>query len=262
LRDALGSNFEVDMEAKKTLKIAALADIHYGRGERKELAEILAEATSACDILLLCGDLTDHGRPKEAKMLLEDLRTREDVQVFAVLGNHDMEGEDTEEFVDLLQNGGVSVLDGECAAVGPVGFAGVKGFCGGFGNRSVHPFGEVELKDFINVTVEEALKLETALSRLDTRYRVVVLHYAPIRQTVEGEPPEIFPFLGSSRLEDPINHYEATVVFHGHAHKGAPVGATSQGIPVYNVSVPVLKKAYPERPAFRVYEIELDPSSV
>jgi Icc-related predicted phosphoesterase len=246
------------MTSNNTFKIAAVADIHYGRGPREELSGLLAEAMSASDVLLLCGDLTDHGRPKEAKMLLEDLHARPDSEIFAVLGNHDLEGEDTEEFVDVLQNGGVNVLDGECASIGPVGFAGVKGFCGGFGKRSVHPFGERELKDFINVTVEEAIKLETALSRLDTRFRVVLLHYAPIRATVEGEPLEIFPFLGSSRLEDPLNHYEATVVFHGHAHKGAPVGATSSGVPVYNVSVKVLKDAYPERPAFRLYEIDLD----
>jgi Icc-related predicted phosphoesterase len=246
------------MTSNNTMRIAAVADIHYGRGSREEMAALLGDATSASDILLLCGDLTDHGRPKEAKMLVDDLHARARGEVYAVLGNHDLEGEDTEEFVDLLQDGGITVLDGECTAVGPVGFAGVKGFCGGFGNRSVHPFGERELKDFINVTVEEALKLETALSRLDTRYRVVLLHYSPIRQTVEGEPPEIFPFLGSSRLEDPLNHFEATVVFHGHAHKGAPVGATSNGTPVYNVSVQVLKRAYPERPAFRLYELDLD----
>lgn len=239
------------------LRIAAVADIHYGRGQRKELVELLAQASQAADVLLLCGDLTDHGRPQEAAMLAEDVHANVRCEVLAVLGNHDLEGEDDEEVIAELARGDITVLDGECAAIGSVGFAGVRGFCGGFGNRAVHPFGERELKDFINVTVEESLKLETALSRLDTEHRVVMLHYAPIRQTVEGEPLEIYPFLGASRLEDPINHYEATVVFHGHAHKGAHEGQTSTGIPVFNVALPVLARTFPDRPHFRLFDIEL-----
>ncbi len=245
------------MSADDTLRIAAMADLHYGRGHRNRLVETFAQASQAADVLLLCGDLTDHGRPQEAAMLVEDVHANVRCDVLAVLGNHDMEGEDEDELVGVLEKGDVRVLDGECAAIGPVGFAGVRGFCGGFGNRSIHPFGERELKDFINVTVEESLKLETALSRLDTDYRVVLLHYAPIRQTVEGEPLEIFPFLGASRLEDPINHYEADVVFHGHAHKGAPEGRTANAIPVFNVALPVLQRCYPDQPAFRLYEIDL-----
>lgn len=239
-----------------------MADLHYGRGHRDELEALLGQASDAADVLLLCGDLTDHGRAKEAKMLVEDVRSSvRTKKVMAVLGNHDLASDDHEEMLDVLEEGGVEVLDGECAAVGSVGFAGVRGFCGGFGARSVHPFGERELRDFINVTVEEALKLETALSRLDTEHRVVLLHYAPIRETVEGEPPEIFPFLGSSRLEDPINHYDASVVFHGHAHKGGAKGRTAHDIPVYNVSIPVLKHVYPDRPPFRLYEIDLTPQA-
>lgn len=246
------------MESNETLRIAAMADLHYGRGHRDELRELLGQASDAADVILLCGDLTDHGRAKEAKMLVEDVHANvRSKKVMAVLGNHDLASDDHDELLDVLDQGGVEVLDGECSAVGSVGFAGVRGFCGGFGTRSVHPFGERELRDFINVTVEEALKLETALSRLDTEHRVVLLHYAPIRDTVEGEPPEIFPFLGSSRLEDPINHYDASVVFHGHAHKGGAKGKTAHDIPVYNVSIPVLKHVYPDRPAFRLYDVDL-----
>ncbi len=243
------------MDASETLRIAAMADLHYGRGHRDEMVELLAEASAAADVLLLCGDLTDHGHPKEARMLVEDVRANVRADIMAVFGNHDLASDTHDELIDVLGEGGIQVLDGECASIGSVGFAGVRGFCGGFGPRSVHPFGERELRDFINVTVEESLKLETALSQLDTEYRVVLLHYAPIRDTLDGEPPEIYPFLGSSRLEDPINHYDASVVFHGHGHKGAPRGRTAHEIPVFNVSIPVLKRTFPDQPAFHLYEI-------
>lgn len=250
------------MDGDKTMRIAAMADLHYGRGTREELATLLGEASDAADVLLLCGDLSDHGRTAEAKMIVEDIRANVRANVLAVMGNHDHATDNHEEFVGTLQDGGINVLDGDCAAIGNVGFAGVRGFCGGFGKRAVHPFGEPELREFINVTVEEALKLETALSQMGTEHKVVLLHYAPIRATVEGEPPEIFPFLGASRLEDPINHYEASVVFHGHAHRGAPSGKTQYDIPVFNVSLPVLKREYPSQPAYRLYEIELSGESV
>lgn len=236
-------------------RIAAIADLHYGRGDRTRLASLLEQASEASDVLLLCGDLTDHGRPEEARMLTQDVHDRVRGEVFAVFGNHDLEADRVDELTQVLEEGGVELLDGECAAVGPVGFAGVRGFGGGFDKRAVHSFGESELKQFIGVTVDEALKLETALSRLDTDFRVVLLHYAPVRGTVEGEPAELFAFLGSSRLEDPINHHEATVVFHGHAHKGVPEASTSRGIPVYNVSIPVLETHFPDRPAFRLVEL-------
>lgn len=237
------------------MRLAAMADLHYGRGHREQLGDLIKQAAEAADVLLLCGDLTDHGRPAEAKLLVEDVRRYSRCEVLAVLGNHDLEADQTEELTEVLQEGGVRVLDGDCHVVDGVGFAGVRGFGGGFDKRAVHPFGERELKDFIRACVEEALKLETALSRLDTDERVVLLHYAPIRATVEGEPPEIFPFLGASRLEDPVNHYEASVVFHGHAHKGSPRGETAAGVPVFNVSIPVLAGAFPDQPAFHIYEL-------
>ena len=244
------------MEGADTLRLAALADVHYGRGDRAAKRKLLTEASQACDVLLLCGDLTDHGRPAQARELAADVEANVDSRVLAVLGNHDHESDQGAEVVQILEEVGIQVLDGECVVIDGIGFAGVRGFAGGFDKRAVHAFGEPELKAFIRATIDEALKLETALSRLDTDKRVVLLHYAPIRTTVEGEPAEIIPFLGSSRLEDPLNHHEATVVFHGHAHKGSPEGHTSTGIPVYNVSVPVLEAAYPDRPAFRVHELD------
>jgi Icc-related predicted phosphoesterase len=147
------------------------------------------------------------------------------------------------------------MLDGDTWEYRGVGFAGVRGFCGGFGRGALGPWGEQIIKAFVHEAVQEALKLESALARLSTDQRIVLMHYAPIRETVEGEPPEIFPFLGSSRLEDPLSRFDVTAVFHGHAHKGAPEGHTQTGIPVYNVAHTVLKANYPEQPPFRLFEV-------
>ena len=146
------------------------------------------------------------------------------------------------------------MLDGDAHEVNGVGFAGVKGFGGGFGPRALGPWGEDTFKRFVHEAVEEALKLEAALARLRTRSRVAVLHYAPVRETVEGEPLEIYPFLGSSRLEEPINRYEVSAVVHGHAHRGQPEGRTATGVPVYNVSLPLMKSLTPEQP-FKLLEL-------
>jgi Icc-related predicted phosphoesterase len=149
----------------------------------------------------------------------------------------------------------VNVLDGEATEVHGVGFAGVKGFAGGFGRGALGPWGEHATKAFVQEAVEEALKLETALARLRTQKRVALLHYSPIRATVEGEPPEIFAYLGSSRLEEPINRYRVNAVFHGHAHRGTPEGRTSTGVPVHNVSMPLLTRVNPNRPPFLIVEV-------
>jgi Icc-related predicted phosphoesterase len=136
-----------------------------------------------------------------------------------------------------------------------VGFAGVKGFVGGFGRGSLGPWGEPVIKLFVQEALNEALKLESALARLKTMHRIAVLHYSPIRETVEGEPIEILPWLGSSRLEEPLDRFEVSAVVHGHAHRGAPEGKTATGIPVYNVALQVLKANYPDRPPFRIIEV-------
>jgi Icc-related predicted phosphoesterase len=147
------------------------------------------------------------------------------------------------------------MLDGDSFEMHGVGFAGVRGFCGGFGRGALGAWGEPIIKQFVHEAINEALKLEAALQRLTSAHRIAVLHYAPIRDTVEGEPLEIFPFLGSSRLEEPLMRLDVTAVFHGHAHKGSPEGKTANGVPVYNVAHQVLQASYPDRPPFRLFEI-------
>lgn len=243
------------MEVEQPLRLAALADLHYGRADREEVARVLGQASEAADVLLLCGDLTDHGRPGEAHRLVDDIPPDFRHRVLCVLGNHDHATDEMPRLIEVLEEAGVRVLDGDSVTIDGVGFAGVSGFCGGFGDRAVHPFGEPVLRDFIDATVQESLKLEKALIQLDTDHKVVLMHYSPIRGTVEGEPLEIYPFLGASRLESPLNDYGVDVAFHGHAHKGSPEGRTSTGVPVFNVSIPVLKRARPGRAAFRVFEV-------
>lgn len=209
----------------------------------------------AARIAVLCGDLTDHGRPEQARVLAADLATYLKIPIVAVLGNHDHEAGEHEEVARILsEEGGVHVLDGDCVAIDGIGFAGTKGFCGGFGRATLEPWGEKILKQFVQETINEARKLENGMARLRVDKRVAVLHYAPIRQTVEGELTEIIPFLGSQRLVEPINTFHATVALHGHAHHGSPMGKTSAGIPVYNCALPLLRHVSPEMP-FRLVEI-------
>lgn len=241
--------------ADETIRIAAVADIHHGRGPDEELRALLKTASSEADVLLLCGDLTDYGTRAEAEGLAALLRTEAKVPVLAVLGNHDFESGTPEVVREELEREGVTLLDGECAVVGGVGFAGASGFGGGFGDRMLSPWGEPIIKQFVQHTVDEAFKLERALSTLDAEKKVVLLHYAPVRATVEGEPVEIHAFLGSSRLAEPLDRFGAVVAFHGHAHHGSHEGRTGGDVPVYNVSKPVLKKAFPERPPVMILEV-------
>ena len=188
---------------------------------------MFAQASEAADALLLCGDLTDYGTIKEAKVLAEEL-SMVSVPMVAVLGNHDFESGAADELRHILQAAGVQVLDGEAVEVHGIGIAGAKGFAGGFGRASLGAWGETAIKAFVNEALQEAMKLESALAKLRTRHRIAMLHYAPIAGTVQGEPPEIFAFLGSSRLEDPLLRYPVDFVVHGHAHRGTPEGHTGQ----------------------------------
>jgi Icc-related predicted phosphoesterase len=172
-----------------------------------------------------------------------------------VLGNHDFESDQQDEIIRILADAGVHVLDGDSVELQGVGFAGVKGFAGGFGRGTLGPWGERAIKAFVQESVNEALKLESALARLKATHRIALLHYAPVQDTVMGEPVEIFPWLGSSRLEEPLTRYQVSAVVHGHAHRGAPEGRTTTGIPVYNVSIQVLRASYPDQPAFRIIEV-------
>lgn len=237
------------------VRIAALGDLHYTRSHEPPIRELLAQAGRDSDVLMLCGDLTDHGLVEEAQDLAREVHAAVSIPVIAVLGNHDFESGHQEEVKKILCDGGIRVLDGDATEVEGVGFAGVKGFCGGFGRRALGPWGEEIIKHFVRESVDEALKLEAALARLRGKPRVVALHYSPIQETVEGEPPEIFAFLGSSRLEEPLSRYPVQAVFHGHAHRGRPEGKTAQGAPVFNVSIQLLRHAYPDRPPFRIVEI-------
>lgn len=228
--------------AERPLRIAATADLHYEKHSRGTLHDAFAEISRSSDILLLCGDLTDYGLPEEAEELVADIRAAVRIPILAVLGNHDFESSQPESISKVLDDAGVNVLNGEAIEIGGVGFAGIAGFGGGFGRRMLNAWGEPLIKQFVQESITHAVRLEQALGKLQTEKRIVVLHYSPIRATLEGEDPEIYAFLGSSRLEEPINRFKVTAVFHGHAHNGILDGRTSTGIPVYNVSAPALRK--------------------
>jgi len=242
------------MLTAKNVRVAALGDLHYGKTSQGSLQSLLALVSQAADILVLSGDLTDYGHPDEAQLLAKELNTGLKIPIIAVLGNHDYESGHEKEVAHILEAVGIKVLDGEACEVLGIGFAGVKGFAGGFGQRVLAPWGEAAVKSFVQEALQEALKLESALSRLRTERRYAILHYAPIQATVEGEPHEIYPFLGCSRLEEPLNRYPLDGVFHGHAHHGQLRGQTKSGVPVYNVSLPLMATTNAEQP-FHLEEV-------
>ena len=241
--------------SRDVVRVAAVGDLHCGKASQGVFQPLFTRMAERADVVVMCGDLTDYGLPEEARVLAREVSSVLKVPMVAVFGNHDFESGHAEEVGAILTEAGVRILDGDGTEIHGVGFAGVKGFAGGFGDRALQSWGEPVLKRFVREAVEEALKLETALARLGTPRRIAVLHYSPIRATVGTEPAEIVPFLGSSRLEDPINRYNVSLVVHGHAHHGAPEGRTTTGVPVYNVSLPVLRTTFPEQPAFRLFEI-------
>ena len=240
-----------------TVRFAAVGDIHATKDSAGTLRSFFAQAAEAADALLLCGDLTDYGTAEEAQILADELGACS-VPIVAVLGNHDYESGTPEAVIEALTRAGVRVLDGEACEIEGVGIAGVKGFAGGFGRGSLGPWGEPAIKLFVQEALNEAMKLESALAKLRTPRRIAMLHYAPIAGTVDGEPLEIFPFLGSSRLEEPLLRYAVDVVFHGHAHRGALEGKTINGVPVYNVAKPLLQRVRPDQPPFRVIDLPRD----
>jgi Icc-related predicted phosphoesterase len=239
-------------------RVAAVGDLHCTRQNAATFQPLFHHAREHADVLVLCGDLTHLGLAEEAQALTRELGGLR-IPIVAVLGNHDYHSGQQEQLRRILSDAGVAVLDGESIEIRGIGFAGVKGFLGGFGRRLLEPWGEDAVKLLVREAVDEALKLESALARLRTRSTIVVLHYAPIPDTVEGEPEQILPFLGSGRLEEPINRYAVTAVFHGHAHHGKPEGKTSNGTPVYNVSLPLLRHSFPEQPYFRLIELPAEP---
>lgn len=244
---------------KHIVRIAAIGDLHYGRSATPgALQPLFNQIGESADILVICGDLTDYGLPEEARALVREM-TAVKIPTVVVLGNHDFESGHQDEIRTILVDAGIIPLDGDTTEIHGIGFAGVKGFAGGFGRRALGPWGEDITKRFVHEAVGEALKLESALARLRTDHLIAVLHYAPIQATVEGEPREIFPFLGCSRLEEPLSRFPVTAVFHGHAHHGQPEGRTTKNVPVYNVSMSLMRETFPDRP-FRLLQIDSTPT--
>jgi Icc-related predicted phosphoesterase len=242
------------MAPKDIVRIAAIGDLHYGRATQAgSLQPLLTQIGESADILAIAGDLTDYGLADEARALVKELAAVK-IPIVAVLGNHDYESNQQDEIVRILKDAGVVTLDGETTEILGIGFAGIKGFAGGFGRRALGPWGEEIVKKFVHEAVNEALKLESALARLRNPQLVAMLHYAPIQGTVEGEPCDIYPFLGCSRLEDPLTRFPVSAVFHGHAHHGAPEGRTRTNVPVFNVAWSLMRQVFPDRP-FRVIEL-------
>lgn len=236
------------------VRFAAVGDLHCTEACAGTLRPLFARAAAAADVLLLCGDLTDYGTPNEAKVLADELSVVS-MPVVAVLGNHDFESGVPGEVRSILRGAGVQLLDGEATEVLGVGIAGAKGFAGGFGRAALGAWGEPAIKAFVHEALQEALKLEAALAKLRTPRRIAMLHYSPIVDTVRGEPPEIFAFLGSARLEEPLLRHRVDFVVHGHAHRGSPEGRTVNGVPVYNVARPLLQRCFSEQPPFRLLRI-------
>jgi len=234
------------------MRIAATADLHY-TATQSLLKEQLSSVRNEADVLIVAGDLTNFGQPSEMEPLLNVL-VRLRLPIIAVLGNHDYESGRQEELMTMMTSEGIKVLDGTGYERDGVGFAGTKGFVGGFGRGVLTAFGETEIKTFVKASVDEAMKLERAMAQLRTPKRVVVLHYAPIAETVIGEAPEIFPYLGTSRLAEVVDRHGADLIVHGHAHHGSLKGTTTAGIPVHNVAITLLQSQ--DKPtAYKTFDI-------
>jgi Icc-related predicted phosphoesterase len=238
---------------EKPIRIAAVGDIHCTKGGAGRFEALFGSVHERADVLVLCGDLTDHGTVEEAQVLAREVAHAR-IPIVAVLGNHDHEAGTPEKVSELLCEAGVQVLDGDAVEINGIGFAGVKGFLGGFGRGTLGFWGEAAVKQFVQAAIDEALKLEGALAHIKCDRRVALMHYSPIEHTCVGERSEIFPYLGCSRLEEPLMRYPVNVVFHGHAHKGTFEGRTQSGIPVYNVAMPLLLGNGSETP-YLIYEV-------
>ncbi|GKQ33858.1 metallophosphoesterase [Streptomyces sp. A012304] len=241
------------------IRVAAVGDIHMGPDSQGLLRPAFDTLHDCADLLLLAGDLTRHGTPDEARVVAQEVRDLP-VPVVAVLGNHDHHDEQPEKVTEILQEAGVTVLEGEGTVVEcggtRVGVAGTKGFCGGFVGRSAGEFGEPLMKEFVRYTRRCADALHGALEELDRdgcELRVALTHFSPVADTLAGEPPEIYPFLGSYLLAEAIDTAGADLSVHGHAHMGSEHGMTAGGVRVRNVAQPVIRRA------FNVYQLHTVP---
>jgi Icc-related predicted phosphoesterase len=228
--------------------VAALADLHVTDGGDISYRELFSEISGKADVLALAGDLTDLGKPRQAEQLAADLRSCS-IPVVAVLGNHDYECGAVEEVSAIIRQAGVHLLEGQHVEIHGLGIAGVKGFAGGFGRHMLGSFGEPAIKAMVAESVEEAMRLENAMRQIRSKRALVLLHYSPVVETVVGEPLEIYPFLGSSRLAETIDRFAVSAVVHGHAHRGAYEGRTPGGAAVFNVA------AHVEKPTGRPYAL-------
>src|SRR3954463_14949201 len=235
------------------MRIAATADLHFTPQNYDRIRDPLARVRDEADLLVIAGDLTNYGKHDEMHSLLNAL-VRLRLPIVAVLGNHDYESGQEQELMKMMTDEGIKVLDGTAYERDGVGFAGTKGFVGGFGRGMLTAFGEAELKVFVQASIDEAIKLERAMAQLRTPKRVVVLHYSPIAATVQGEAAEIFPFMGTSRLAEVVDRHGADLVVHGHAHHGQLEGKTTGGTPVYNVAITLLQARHPSS-AYRVFDV-------
>jgi uncharacterized protein len=237
------------------MRIAAIGDLHYTKDSMGLAERLLPEINRKADVLLFAGDLTNMGRVEEMEVMIRDLQ-RIKLPLMAVVGNHDHQSDQVEELISMMRQSGICVLDCTTCEIDGVGFVGTKGFCGGFGRAQVAVFGERALKSFVQESIMEAMRLEKALQELGTRHKVALMHYSPIRETLVGETPDLFPFLGTSRLAEVLDSFGVDLVFHGHAHHGSPQGRTKAGVPVHNVSR-FVQMAHREQ-AFVVHELAID----
>ncbi len=242
---------------KQSARIAAVGDLHVGANDKGKWTDYFKEISARADVLLIAGDLTDTGDESEAQVLAGELAGCT-IPVVAVLGNHDYEKGRHKLIRQIIQEAReVHILDGECTMINGIGFAGVKGFGGGFDGHMLSMFGEGEMKAFVQAGVDEALRLDRALARLDQEHpdirKIALMHYAPVLETVVGESEQIYPFLGCSRLAEPLTRRKVIAAFHGHAHVGQLEGQIN-GVKVFNVAKPILSEAG-YSPAFFLYEI-------
>ncbi len=235
------------------MRIAAIADLHFTPQLYDRIRDAMGRVRDEADVLVIAGDLTNYGKPAEMESLLNGL-VRVRIPTVAVIGNHDCESDQQAELMRMMTQEGIKVLDGTAYERDNVGFAGTKGFVGGFGRGVLTAFGEREVKAFVQAAIDETLKLERALMQIRTPKTVVVLHYAPIVATVQGEAPEIYPYLGTSRLAEVIDRHGADLVLHGHAHHGTADGKTTGGARVHNVALHLNLQQNPPKP-YRVFDV-------
>ena len=244
-------------EENRKIRIAAIGDLHVRESDKGKWSPIFKEASQVADMLLICGDLTDTGDEGVAQVLTEELNMCS-IPVAAVLGNHDHEKGRHKLIRHIVQNQNVHILDGECVVIEGIGIAGVKGFGGGFDRHMLSMFGEGAMKAFVQEAVDEALHLDRALSRLEHEFncekKIAIMHYSPTKDTVIGEPEAIHPFLGSSRLAEPLARRNVTAAFHGHAHIGTIEADLPGGTKVFNVARHILERVEYKHPFF-LYEI-------